>query len=104
VELLPDAESDAYFASRPRSSRIGAWASDQSQPVADRDALDAHVAAVQRRFEGVEEVARPEHWGGYLLRPTSIEFWQGRASRLHDRLRFERSEPDAAWQLERLQP
>jgi pyridoxamine 5'-phosphate oxidase len=104
VELLPDAESDAYFASRPRSSRIGAWASDQSQPVADRDALDAHVAAVQRRFEGVEEVPRPEHWGGYLLRPTSIEFWQGRASRLHDRLRFERSEPDAAWQLERLQP
>jgi pyridoxamine 5'-phosphate oxidase len=104
VELLPDAESDAYFASRPRGSRIGAWASDQSQPVADRAALDAHVAAVEQRFDGVEEVPRPEHWGGYLLRPTSIEFWHGRSSRLHDRFRFERAEPEDPWHLQRLQP
>ena len=106
VELLPDTESDAYFASRPRGSRIGAWASDQSRPVVDRDAFDAHVAAAEQRFDGVEEVPRPEHWGGYLLRPVAIEFWQGRASRLHDRFRFERAEPepDAAWQVERLQP
>lgn len=104
VELLPDAESDAYFASRPRGSRIGAWASDQSRAIADRAALEAHVAAVEERFEGVEDVPRPDHWGGYLLRPTSIEFWQGRSSRLHDRLRFERGTPDADWELARLQP
>ncbi len=104
VELLPDAESDAYFGSRPRGSRIGAWASDQSRAIADRAALEAHVAAVEERFEGVEDVPRPDHWGGYLLRPTSIEFWQGRSSRLHDRLRFERGTPDADWELARLQP
>ncbi len=104
IELLPDAESDAYFGSRPRGSRIGAWASDQSRAIADRAALEAHVAAVEERFEGVEDVPRPDHWGGYLLRPTSIEFWQGRSSRLHDRLRFERGTPDADWELARLQP
>ncbi|MCC5948172.1 MAG: pyridoxamine 5'-phosphate oxidase [Nitriliruptoraceae bacterium] len=104
VEDLPDEESDAYFASRPRSSRIGAWASQQSEPIADRASLDAQVAQVTARF-GDGEVARPEHWGGSLLRPTSIEFWQGRPSRLHDRLRFTRPDVGSGdWAVARLQP
>ncbi len=101
VELLSDAESDAYFASRPRASRLGAWASDQSAPIADRDALERHVAGVEARFEG-REVPRPDHWGGYLLRPDTVEFWQGRPARLHDRLVYTRA--DAGWALERRQP
>ena len=102
VEKVPAADSDAYFATRPRDSRIGAWASDQSQPIDSRDALEQKVEDATKRFEGVDEVPRPEKWGGYLLRPRSIEFWAGRRSRLHDRIRFINS--DRGWIPERLQP
>lgn len=102
VELLPDDESDAYFASRPRDSQLGAWASDQSQPIEDRGAFEAGVAEVETRFAG-REVPRPAHWGGYLLRPVAVEFWQGRPARLHDRLRYDLDE-DGGWGVTRLQP
>jgi pyridoxamine 5'-phosphate oxidase len=99
VERLGEADSDAYFATRPRASQLGAWASPQSRPVADREELDEALAAAEQRFAG-SDVPRPEHWGGYLLRPRTIEFWQGRVGRLHDRFRYTR-EGDG-WLIERL--
>jgi len=102
VEKVSEAESDAYFDTRPRDSRIGAWASDQSQPIDSRQALEEKVAQATQRFEGVELVPRPEKWGGYLIRPRTIEFWAGRRSRLHDRVRFVRN--GDGWMTERLQP
>ena len=102
VEKVSAADSDAYFFTRPRDSRIGAWASDQSQPIESREALEAKVEQATLRFDGVDEVPRPEKWGGYLIRPRSIEFWAGRRSRLHDRIRFVK-QPDG-WSIERLQP
>jgi len=101
VERVSDAESDGYFASRPRGSQIGAWASPQSQPIADRAVLEQLVEETTRRFEGVD-VPRPPHWGGFLLRPTAFEFWQGRPSRLHDRFRYTLA--NATWGVERLAP
>ncbi|MCY4068588.1 MAG: pyridoxamine 5'-phosphate oxidase [Acidimicrobiaceae bacterium] len=104
AEHLPDHESDAYFASRPRGSQIAACASPQSQPLADRGELERLVAQTEARYEGAT-VPRPQHWGGYLVRPHLVEFWQGRRSRLHDRLRFSRDDSTAAgWRLERLAP
>jgi pyridoxamine 5'-phosphate oxidase len=101
VERLPDAESDAYFATRPRDSQLGAWASPQSRPIESRARLEALVAEHEARFAGAD-VPRPQHWGGYELRPRSIEFWQGQIGRLHDRFRYSRE--GAGWRIERLGP
>jgi pyridoxamine 5'-phosphate oxidase len=100
---LPDALSDAYFAGRPRASRIGAWASPQSEVLPGREALDELVAEAEARFAGVEDVPRPPFWGGYGVRPETIVFWQGRRSRLHDRLRYRRDRGDG-WIVERVAP
>jgi pyridoxamine 5'-phosphate oxidase len=101
VERLDGESSSEYFASRPRGSRIGAWASPQSSVIADRDELDRRVAEVEARFPG-DDVPRPDFWGGWLIRPFEWEFWQGRPSRLHDRLRFSGRPGD--WTIERLAP
>ncbi len=102
VERLDDAESDEYFASRPRESRIGAWASPQSRPLADRAELDRRVAEVEARY-GDAEIPRPPHWGGFRVVPSEIEFWQGQVGRLHDRFRYER-DAGGAWSWTRLAP
>lgn len=102
VERLPDAESDAYFASRPRGSRIGAWASKQSRPLASRAELLESVAEAERRFAG-ETVERPGFWGGYLLRPRRIELWWDGEFRLHDRLVYTRR-AGGGWDAERWYP
>ena len=101
VERVTAAESDAYFASRPLDSRIGAWASPQSQVIAGRSVLLANAAKYGAQF--LLQPPRPPHWGGFRLQPEQWEFWQGRKSRLHDRLRY-RPQPDGAWLRERLAP
>ena len=101
VTRVDAAASDAYFVQRPRASRIGAWASDQSQVIENRAVLEARYAECEARF-GQTEPPRPPHWGGYALTPLIVEFWQGRASRLHDRLRYRKS--GASWLRERLAP
>jgi pyridoxamine 5'-phosphate oxidase len=95
--------SDAYFATRARDSRIGAWASPQSSVLSGRADLEARVAEVEARFAGVD-VPRPPHWGGYRIVPVEWEFWQGRPSRLHDRIRYRRDDPSGDWIIERLSP
>jgi pyridoxamine 5'-phosphate oxidase len=101
VRELADEASDGYFATRPREAQIGAWASRQSEPIRDRDELEERLAAATERFDG-DEVPRPPFWGGYLLTPETVEFWQGRRFRLHDRFRYTR---DAiGWRIERLSP
>jgi pyridoxamine 5'-phosphate oxidase len=101
VERVPDEESDAYFASRPRVSRIGAWASDQSRELEGREILDARVVELERRYPG-DEIPRPPHWGGYVLLPDEVEFWQEGPFRLHDRIRYRRA--DRGWDAVRLFP
>ena len=98
---ISDEDSDAYFAGRPRGSQLGAWASEQSRPVRDRGALEVRLRELEAEYEG-REVPRPPFWGGYRIEPETIEFWQGRENRLHDRLVYRRS--DGLWRRERLQP
>ena len=102
VERLTEEESDAYFASRGRESRLGAWASRQGTPIPDRTILEAAFADADARYPG-EDVPRPEYWGGYRLVPDAVELWQGRPNRLHDRELFLRTD-DGGWRSERLSP
>jgi pyridoxamine 5'-phosphate oxidase len=101
IMKLPVAESDRYFKTRPRGSRIGAWVSNQSEPVPDRAFLEAKWRELEKKFPG--DVPLPPNWGGYILNPERIEFWQGRPSRLHDRFSYSR-QPDGSWKIERLAP
>lgn len=104
VEKVPRTESEAYFAGRPRGSQLAAWASQQSSPLPDRAALEARFAAAAERF-GDGEVPCPPYWGGYRLVPEEIELWQGRPSRMHDRLRYERAATaPTGWRIVRLSP
>jgi pyridoxamine 5'-phosphate oxidase len=103
IEMLPRHESDAYFASRPRDSQLGAWASPQSEVIEGRDILNQRHAEFAEKFAGVE-VLRPPHWGGWLLVPEVFEFWQGRPNRLHDRFRYRRDDATQDWVIERLAP
>ncbi|GAA1198930.1 pyridoxamine 5'-phosphate oxidase [Prauserella alba] len=102
VEKVGAAETAAYWRGRPRGSQLGAWASPQSTRVGGREALDDLLAAVERRFVDVEEIPVPPHWGGWRVRPVSAEFWQGRKDRLHDRLRYVRTDDD--WRVHRIAP
>ncbi len=104
VDHVDDADSDAYFASRPREARIGAWASEQSTVIADRATLDARVVEMEARFAG-DDVPRPPHWGGYRVVPHELEFWQGHRHRLHDRFRYTPDDAAASgWRIDRLAP
>jgi len=94
-------ESDKYFQTRPRASKLGAWTSEQSRVIANRQALDDEYEKISQKYPG-ENVPRPIYWGGYILEPTSIEFWQGRPSRLHDRLLYTKEK--GSWKIERLAP
>jgi pyridoxamine 5'-phosphate oxidase len=102
VSQLTDKENDEYFYSRPRGNRLGAWASPQSQPIANREVLEKLAQVLEAKYPDPMPIPRPEHWGGFKLAPDSIEFWQGRASRLHDRIRYRKEQE--TWVIERLAP
>ncbi|MET7749106.1 pyridoxamine 5'-phosphate oxidase [Micromonospora sp. NPDC005367] len=103
VQEVPRAETEAYFATRPRASQLGAWASAQSQVIPDRATLEARFREAAERFADDAPIPAPPHWGGLRVRPDSVEFWQGHAGRLHDRLRFRRTDA-RDWTVERLAP
>lgn len=102
AEKLIENLSDGYFESRPEGSKLGAWASDQSEVIESREDLDKKLDELEEEFKG-KEIPRPQHWGGYIVKPQSIEFWQGRPNRMHDRIRYTLQE-DYNWKIERLQP
>jgi pyridoxamine 5'-phosphate oxidase len=102
VEKVSTAESDDYFYSRPAGSRIGAWASPQSQVIASRETIENNILMYETKF-GEHEIARPPHWGGYIVIPSVIEFWQGRPNRLHDRMQYSKLQ-ERGWKIERLAP
>lgn len=102
IEKVSDQTSDEYFHSRPLSSQLGAWASEQSQVISDRSVLELRLQTLKTEYEN-KEIPRPPHWGGYRVIPTEIEFWQGRPSRLHDRLLYRRKD-ETSWLIERLSP
>jgi pyridoxamine 5'-phosphate oxidase len=104
VELVSAEETQAYWSSRPRGAQIGAWASAQSVVVRNRRVLDDALAAITQRFADDEEVPVPGHWGGWRIMPEQVEFWQGRADRMHDRLRFVLDPHDRSWTVRRLAP
>jgi pyridoxamine 5'-phosphate oxidase len=103
VEIVSDAEADEYYQTRPRGSRIGAWASQQSRPLESRFALEQAVANVTAKYP-IGEIPRPKHWSGFRILPVEIEFWKDGAFRLHDRVKFTRDTQDAAWHTVRLYP
>lgn len=102
AEKLAENVSDGYFESRPKGSKLGAWASNQSSVVSSREELESNLKTFEKKFEG-QEILRPKHWGGFLVKPISIEFWQGRPNRMHDRIKYTLTE-DFSWKLERLAP
>jgi pyridoxamine 5'-phosphate oxidase len=102
IEKVSEEESDAYYHSRPVGSRIGAWASPQSEVIGNRNVIENNFAALEKKF-GNENIPRPGYWGGYIVRPTMLEFWQGRSSRLHDRIQYT-LHADSSWTIQRLEP
>ncbi len=102
IEKISAEESDEYFYSRPEGSRIGAWASPQSSIISSRETIEINIAKYEQEFTGIT-ITRPPHWGGYIVIPTVIEFWQGRPSRLHDRIQYTKLQ-DASWKIDRLAP
>jgi pyridoxamine 5'-phosphate oxidase len=104
IEKLSDDESDKYFHSRPRSSQIGAWTSNQSEKIHDRNQLEIQENSIIKQFDNVSVIPRPPHWGGYKLVPSDMEFWKGRTSRLHDRILFKLDNENNSWKIVRLQP
>ncbi|MGQ3678950.1 MULTISPECIES: pyridoxamine 5'-phosphate oxidase [Tenacibaculum] len=102
AEKLAENLSDGYFESRPDGSKLGAWASNQSEVVTSRNELDNNLTSFEKKFKN-QEIPRPKHWGGFLVKPVSIEFWQGRPNRMHDRIRYT-LQKDFSWKLERLAP
>ncbi len=103
VEKIPGAESDAYFNSRPQESKLGAWASPQSEKIKDRKILEQNFKAFEAQFAD-GNIPKPPHWGGFCVVPSCMEFWQGRSNRMHDRLVFQRTKGNAAWEKYRLAP
>ena len=102
AEKLSQKSSDGYFESRPTGSQVGAWASNQSKVIESREILEKNLQKFQKKFEG-KEITRPPHWGGFMVKPISIEFWQGRPNRMHDRILY-RLKEDLSWEIERLEP